>query len=321
MSPSVSSRPNLEKFAWLAIAAALATIALKTGAWWITDSVGLLADAAESVVNLIAAIAALVALRVAARVADDDHHFGHTKAEYFSAAIEGAMIFVAAGFIMWQALGRFLDPRPLESVGAGLGISVVASIINGGVAFVLIRAGRQYRSITLRADGRHLLTDVWTSVGVVAGLLLVVATGIDWLDPLVGLLVGVNILWAGWQLINESGRGLMDAALAPEENAELAETIAALCTDEIDVHGLRTRVAGHISFAEFHVLVPGAWTVSRGHDAVEEFEQAIAERHPGLHVTTHLEPREDPRAYDDFGHYEVPIPLPPTERGPEQEKT
>ena len=157
MSPSVSSRPNLEKFAWLAIAAALATIALKTGAWWITDSVGLLADAAESVVNLIAAIAALVALRVAARVADDDHHFGHTKAEYFSAAIEGAMIFVAAGFIMWQALGRFLDPRPLESVGAGLGISVVASIINGGVAFVLIRAGRQYRSITLRADGFSMI--------------------------------------------------------------------------------------------------------------------------------------------------------------------
>lgn len=315
MTTVTGSRRHLEKFAWLSIAAALATIVMKTGAWWITDSVGLLADAAESVVNLVAAVAALLALRVAGRAADDDHHFGHSKAEYFSAAIEGAMIFVAAGFIVWQAVGRLLDPRPIEQAGAGLAISVLASLINGAVAFVLLRAGRTHRSITLRADGQHLLTDVWTSVGVLVGVVLVVVSGIDWLDPVVALLVGANIMWTGWRLVGESGTGLMDAALTPEENADLADTIAALRTDSIDVHGLRTRVAGHVSFAEFHVLVPGAWSVRRAHDAVEEIEQAIAERHPGLRVTTHLEPREDPRSYDDFGGVEIPIeplPDPPT---------
>ncbi|HIZ99784.1 MAG TPA: cation diffusion facilitator family transporter [Candidatus Janibacter merdipullorum] len=311
MTTSTGSRRHLEKFAWLSIAAALATIVLKTGAWWITDSVGLLADAAESIVNLVAAVAALIALRVAGRVADDDHHFGHSKAEYFSAAIEGAMIFVAAGFIIWQAVGRLLDPRPIDQVGLGLAISVLASIINGAVAFVLIRAGRRHRSITLRADGQHLLTDVWTSVGVVVGVGLVVITGIEVLDPLVALLVGGNILLTGWRLINESGTGLMDAALTPEENADLADTVAARCTDEVTVHGLRTRVAGHVSFAEFHVLVPGAWSVRRAHDVVEDIEEAIAEQHPDLRVTVHLEPREDPRAYDDYGGYEIPIePLP-----------
>lgn len=311
MTTSTGSRRHLEKFAWLSIAAALATIVLKTGAWWITDSVGLLADAAESIVNLVAAVAALIALRVAGRVADDDHHFGHSKAEYFSAAIEGAMIFVAAGFIIWQAVGRLLDPRPIDQVGLGLAISVLASIINGAVAFVLIRAGRRHRSITLRADGQHLLTDVWTSVGVVVGVGLVIITGIEVLDPLVALLVGGNILLTGWRLINESGTGLMDAALTPEENADLADTVAARCTDEVTVHGLRTRVAGHVSFAEFHVLVPGAWSVRRAHDVVEDIEEAIAEQHPDLRVTVHLEPREDPRAYDDYGGYEIPIePLP-----------
>ncbi|NYF99435.1 cation diffusion facilitator family transporter [Janibacter cremeus] len=316
MTATSSSRKHLEKFAWLSIAAALATIGLKTGAWWITDSVGLLADAAESIVNLVAAVAALIALRVAGRAADDDHHFGHSKAEYFSAAIEGAMIFVAAGFIVWQAIGRLLDPQPIDQVGLGLAISVVASIINGAVAFVLIRAGRRHRSITLRADGQHLLTDVWTSVGVLVGVALVVITGIEVLDPLVALLVGVNILLTGWRLLNESGTGLMDAALSPQENADLADTIAAQCTDEVTVHGLRTRVAGHVSFAEFHVLVPGAWSVRRAHDVVEDIEGVIAEQHPGLRVTVHLEPREDPRSYDDFGGYEVPIePLPEAQSG------
>ena len=310
---SPSSRSHLERFAWLSIAAALTTIALKTGAWWITDSVGLLADAAESIVNLVAAVAALVALRVAGRAADDDHHFGHSKAEYFSAAIEGAMIFVAAGFIIWQSIGRLLDPRPIDEPGIGLTISVIASLVNGAVALVLVRAGRRHRSITLRADGQHLLTDVWTSVGVVVGVLLVIVTGIDRLDPVVALLVGANILWTAWRLLDESGAGLMDGSLTPEENADLAGTIAALRTDGVDVHGLRTRVAGHVSFAEFHVLVPGTWSVRRAHDAVEEIEHGIAERHPDMRVTVHLEPREDPRSYDDFGGYEIPIePLPDT---------
>ena len=319
VSAPTSSRAHLEKFAWLSIAAALATIALKTGAWWITDSVGLLADAAESIVNLVAAVAALIALRVAGRAADDDHHFGHSKAEYFSAAIEGAMIFVAAGFIIWQAIGRLMDPRPIEQAGLGLGISLVASVINGAVAYVLIRAGRQHRSITLRADGQHLLTDVWTSVGVLVGVVLVVITGIEILDPVIALLVGANILWTGWTLLNESGTGLMDAALTPEENADLADTIAGMCSDEVVVHGLRTRGAGHVSFAEFHVLVPGSWSVRRAHDVVEDIETAIAEQHPDLRVTVHLEPLEDPRSYDDFGGVEIPIePLPDTETDPKE---
>ncbi|APH03118.1 transporter [Janibacter indicus] len=302
-----SSRSRLERFAWLSIAAALATIALKTGAWWVTDSVGLLADAAESIVNLVAAVAALVALRVAARSADDNHHFGHSKAEYFSAAIEGGMIFVAASFIIWQSIGRLLDPQPVEQAGIGLAISVIASVINGAVAWVLLRAGRRHRSITLRADGQHLLTDVWTSVGVVVGVLLVVVTGIDRLDPVVALLVGANIIWTGWKLVSESGRGLMDEALDPEINARIADALSRHRTDEVDIHGLRTRGAGHLSFAEMHVLVPGAWSVRRAHDIVERIERALEDEFDDLTVTTHIEPREDPRAYDDFGDYEVPI--------------
>lgn len=302
-----SSRSRLERFAWLSIAAALATIALKTGAWWVTDSVGLLADAAESIVNLVAAVAALVALRVAARAADDNHHFGHSKAEYFSAAIEGGMIFVAASFIIWQSIGRLLDPQPVEQAGTGLAISVLASVINGTVAWVLLRAGRRHRSITLRADGEHLLTDVWTSVGVVVGVLLVVLTGLDWLDPVVALLVGANIIWTGWKLVSESGRGLMDESLDPQVNARIADALARHRTDEVDIHGLRTRGAGHLSFAEMHVLVPGAWSVRRAHDHVEEIERALEAEFEDLSVTTHIEPREDPRAYDDFGDYEVPI--------------
>lgn len=302
-----SSRSRLERFAWLSIAAALATIALKTGAWWVTGSVGLLADAAESIVNLVAAVAAFVALRVAARSADDNHHFGHSKAEYFSAAIEGGMIFVAASFIIWQSIGRLLDPQPVEQAGVGLAISVIASVINGAVAWVLLRAGRRHHSITLRADGQHLLTDVWTSVGVVVGVLLVVVTGIDRLDPVVALLVGANIIWTGWKLVSESGRGLMDEALDRETNARIADALSRHRTDEVDIHGLRTRGAGHLSFAEMHVLVPGAWSVRRAHDIVEEIERALEDEFDDLTVTTHIEPREDPRAYDDFGDYEVPI--------------
>lgn len=311
-SQAAGGARNLERFAWLSIAAALATIALKTGAWYITDSVGLLADAAESIVNLVAAVAALVALRVAARAADDNHHYGHSKAEYFSAAIEGGMIFVAATFIIWQSVVRLLEPQPIDRAGIGLAISVVASVINGAVALVLLRAGREHRSITLRADGQHLLTDVWTSVGVLVGVLLVVVTGIEVLDPIVALLVGANIIWTGWKLLNESGRGLMDESLDPAVNAALAASLEAQRTDDMDFHGLRTRGAGHLSFAEVHVLVPGAWSVRRAHDAVEDLEQVIQRDFPDLEITTHIEPREDPRAYDDFGEYEIPIaPLHP----------
>ncbi|MDN5718432.1 MAG: cation diffusion facilitator family transporter, partial [Janibacter sp.] len=245
--------------------------------------------------------------RVAARAADDNHHYGHSKAEFFSAAVEGGMIFVAASFIIWQSITRLLDPQPIEQAGIGLAISVVASIINGAVAFVLLRAGRRHRSITLRADGHHLLTDVWTSVGVLIGVLLVVVTGIDRLDPIVAMLVGLNIIWTGWKLISESGRGLMDEALEPEVNAAIAAALDARRTDDIDFHGLRTRGAGHLSFAEMHVLVPGSWSVRRAHDVVEDLERSLQEEFEDLDITSHIEPREDPRSYDDFGDYEVPI--------------
>ena len=292
-------RVDLTKFAWLSIAAALATIALKTTAWLLTGSVGLLSDAAESVVNLVAAVVALIALRVAAKPADKNHHFGHSKAEYFSSAIEGVMIFVAASVILVVGIQRLLNPQPLEQVGIGLAISVVAGIINGAVAIVLIRAGRQHNSITLRADGQHLMTDVVTSVGVVVGVGLVALTGWQILDPIVAIGVGINILWTGWKLVSESTAGLMDEALPKETNARIREILAEHTSEQIDFHALRTRVSGARAFMEMHMLVPGAWSVKQGHDAMEDLIDLIRAEFPDLHVTGHLEPIEDPRSYED----------------------
>lgn len=304
---ATTDRSALTKFAWLSIAAAITTITLKTGAWALTGSVGLLSDAAESVVNLVAAVVALVALKVAARPADRSHQFGHSKAEYFSAAIEGVMIFIAAVFIIVTSVERFIFPAPLENVGIGLGISVVASVVNGGVAWVLLRAGRQHRSATLVADGKHLLTDVWTSVGVVVGVALVWLTGWERLDPIIAFAVGVNIIVTGWKLLAESVAGLMDVSWSKEENAELAKVVSRFVTHDVNVHALRTREAGHSRFVEMHVLVPGSWTVIEGHDVVEEIEQAVTAKFEGCVVTIHLEPREDPRAYGDYDT-EVTIP-------------
>jgi len=294
-----SSRVDLTKFAWLSIAAALATIVLKTVAWRVTGSVGLLSDAAESVVNLVAAVVALIALRIAAKPADKNHHFGHSKAEYFSSAVEGVMIFVAASVILVFGIQRLLDPQPLEQVGIGLLISVVAALINGAVAVVLIRAGRRYNSITLRADGNHLMTDLITSVGVVVGVGLVWLTGWEILDPIVAIGVGLNILWTGWRLVSESTAGLMDESLPKETNERLRELLAARASDEIDFHALRTRVSGARAFMEMHMLVPGAWSVKQGHDAMEDLIDEIRSEFPDLHVTGHLEPIEDPRSYED----------------------
>ncbi|HEX6055083.1 MAG TPA: cation diffusion facilitator family transporter [Intrasporangium sp.] len=298
---------DLSRFAWLSIAAALVTITLKTIAWQLTGSVGLLSDAAESVVNLVAAVAVLIALRVAAMPADKNHHFGHAKAEYFSAALEGMMIFVAALVILYTSVDRFLNPRPIENVGIGLAISVLASVVNGVVSFILLRAGRQYRSLTLTADGKHLLTDVWTSAGVIVGVLVVGLTGIERLDPVIAFLVGLNIIWTGWKLIRESTEGLMDVALSKEENRGIAEILARFVSKDVHFHALRTRVSGHHRFAEVHVLVPGRWSVQRGHDLVEEVEAAIHEEFADLSITCHLEPAEDPRAYGDYTA-EFPVP-------------
>jgi cation diffusion facilitator family transporter len=294
------NRENLTKFAWLSIAAALLTIGLKTFAWLITGSVGLLSDAAESLVNLAAAVVALIALKVAAKPADKNHHFGHTKAEYFSAAVEGVMIFVAAVAIVYFAIERIINPQPLESLGLGLLVSVVAAIVNGVVGFVLIRAGRKHNSITLRADGQHLMTDVVTSAGVVIGVLLVWLTDWLWLDPVVALLVGVNILWTGWRLLRESTGGLMDVSLPKEVNARLREILAEHTTSSVDFHAFRTRVSGSQQFMEMHMLVPGSWTVQQGHDAMEDLIDEICAEFPYLHVSGHLEPIEDPRSYDDI---------------------
>jgi cation diffusion facilitator family transporter len=298
---------DLSRFAYLSIAAAIATITLKTLAWRLTGSVGLLSDALESVVNLVAAIAVLVALKVAAMPADKNHHFGHSKAEYFSAAIEGLMIFVAAVAIMWSAVERFLNPRPLENIGLGLAISVVASVINGGVAIVLLRAGRKHRSLTLTADGKHLMTDVWTSAGVVVAVVLVAITGFTRLDPIIAFLVGVNIIVTGWKLLQESAGGLMDVSMSKEDNKAIADVLTGFVTDEVHFHALRTRLSGHHRFAEVHVLVPGAWTVQQGHDLVEEVEEAVHGVFDDVALTCHLEPSEDPRAYGDYTA-EYPVP-------------
>jgi len=294
-----STRVDLTKFAWLSITAALVTIALKAGAWLLTGSVGLLSDAAESVVNLVAAVVALIALRVAAKPADKNHHFGHSKAEYFSSAIEGVMIFVAAAVIVVLAIRRLLEPQPLEQVGIGLAISVVAALVNGAVAMVLLRAGRRHNSITLRADGNHLMTDLITSVGVVVGVGLVALTGWIWLDPVVALLVGINILWTGWRLVSESTSGLMDEALPKETNQRLREILAEHSSGHVKFHAMRTRVSGARAFMEMHMLVPGEWSVKRGHDQLEDLVDEIRSEFPDLYVTGHLEPVEDPRSYED----------------------
>lgn len=296
-----ATRPDLRKYAWLAIGTAVLTVLLKASAWAITGSVGLLSDAAESMVNLAAAIVALVMLTIAARPADDSHHFGHTKAEYFSAALEGIMVFVAAASIIYLGIDRLLNPRPLESLGIGLGISLTAAVLNGIVGRLLVKVGTRHRSITLRADGRHLLTDVYTSVGVVVGLGLAWLTGWNWMDPVIAILVGVHILVTGYRLIAESSAGLMDASLSPEDNARIQAILDAHTEKgRIEFHAVRTRESGSLQFMEMHMLVPGEWTVQRGHDAMEDLVEKIVAQFPHMRVTGHLEPVSDPRSYEDM---------------------
>ena len=293
------SQPDLRRYAWLSIAAALATILLKSGAWWLTGSVGLLSDAIESLVNLAGALMALWMLTIAAQPADDDHFYGHGKAEYFSSGFEGLLILVAAIGIGWAAVERLLHPQALEQVGVGLGISVIASVINLLTALVLLRAGREHRSITLEADAHHLLTDVWTSVGVILGVAAVWLTGWLWLDPLLALLVAANIIWTGVRLVSRSAAGLMDAALATDQQSALAAVMETHRRQGIDFHALWTRQAGARVFISVHVLVPGRWTVKQGHDLVERIEAEMRAALPHAHVLTHLEPIEDPLSQAD----------------------
>jgi cation diffusion facilitator family transporter len=294
----VDQRP-LIRLLWLSIAAAVLTIGLKTGAWVLTGSVGLLSDAVESVVNLVAAVTAMGALRWAAKPADEEHAYGHQKAEYFSAGVEGALIFVAAVAIAITAVTRLLDPQPLDDVGLGLAASAVASVINLAVGVQLVRAGRRARSIVLEADGRHLITDVWTSVGVIAGVAAVVLTGWNVLDPLIALAVAANVLVAGSRLVRRSAGGLMDRALDTPERERIAAVLRGFEENGIEFHALRTRQAGSRAFISVHVLVPGAWTVGQGHDVVEAVEAGLRDALPYVSVFTHLEPADDPRSFAD----------------------
>jgi cation diffusion facilitator family transporter len=290
---------RLFRLLWLSIAAAVATISLKTLAWLLTGSVGLLSDAAESVVNLVAAIVAMLALRWAMKPADEEHAYGHAKAEYFAAGVEGAMIVVAARTIAAPAIPRLLDPQPLDDVGLGVAISTGASVINLGVGYLLLTTGRRERSIVLEADGRHLLTDVCTSAGVLAGVVAVAVTGWDLLDPLIALAVAANIVITGSGLVRRSVGGLMDRALDAPEQAKIAAALAHFESADVRFHALRTRQAGSRAFVSLHVLVPGAWTVQHGHDVVEEVEAELRHQLPHATIFTHLEPAEDPRSFAD----------------------
>jgi len=290
---------SLKRYAWLSIAAALATILLKGWAWWLTGSVGMLSDALESFVNLAGAMMALAMLSLAAMPADDNHAHGHGKAESFSSAFEGFLILIAAASIAYAAIERLLSPQPLEAVGIGLAVSVAASVINLLTSRILMGVGRKYKSITLEADAHHLLTDVWTSAGVIAGVGLVWATGWLWLDPAIALLVALNIVWTGWRLLQRSAAGLMDVSL-PEEDIRAIEAILDGYRQQgLEFHALRTRQAGARAFITLHVMMPGAWTIQRGHDCSERLEADIRQAVPHVHITTHLEPLEDPVSLAD----------------------
>jgi cation diffusion facilitator family transporter len=293
---------NLERFAWLSIGAAVATIGLKTLAWWLTGSVGLLSDALESVVNLAAAMLALSMLRLAASPPDDDHPYGFSKAEYLSAGIEGALIVLAAAGILIAAIPRLIEPRPLDMPGLGLGLTAAATAINFAVARVLMRAGHRFHSITLEADGRHLMTDVWTSVGVFAGVTLVFVTDLYWLDPVIALAVAVQIVWTGVALVRRSVSGLLDAAISRDEQNEVTKLFTEYSRRYgVTFHALRTRQAGARRFISFHLLVPDAWPVVQAHRLSEEIEERIRSMVPNAGVLTHIEPISDPASYDDQG--------------------
>ena len=292
-------RPSLTRYAWLSIAAAISTILLKGVAWRLTGSVGLLSDAIESVVNLAGALMALWMLTLAALPADDDHAHGHGKAEYFSSAFEGFLILLAAVSIAYTAIDRLLNPQPLDALGIGLLVSVVASVINFATARILLRVGEKYNSITLEADAHHLMTDVWTSAGVISGVGLVWITGWLWLDPAIALLVAANIVWTGWRLMQRSAAGLMDISLPADSLEQVEALLAEYRAQGLDFHALRTRQAGSRAFITLHILVPGHWTVQHGHDWAERIEGDIRKALPRAHVTTHLEPLEDPLSMID----------------------
>jgi len=283
----------------LSVAVALATIALKTGAWWLTDSVGLLSDALESLVNLAGAIFALMMVTVAAQPPDDDHPYGHHKAEYFSSGFEGVLILVAALAIMATAVHRVFNPQPLEQLGIGLVLSVVSSAMNGALAWAMLKKAREHRSMALEADARHLFTDVWTSAGVVVGLLAVQATGWLWLDAVIAIALAANIAREGVMLVWRSADGLMDQALEPEVRAQIERTL-----QEFELHTIRfdhvvTRRAGQRRFVDLHMHMPASWTLGRAAAVRRSVEQALMAAVPGLRASIQLLPMDVEAHFDD----------------------
>lgn len=297
----MQARASLTRFAWLSIGAALTTISLKAAAYSLTGSIGLLSDAIESLVNLAGAIVALSMLSIAARPADESHVYGHSKAEYFASLVEGLLILAAAVGIFSSAINRFLYPTPLQDLGLGLGISVFASVINLLVARILLNQGRKQNSITLEADAHHLMTDVWTSAGVISGVAIAGLTGWTILDPLLAIMVALNIVWTSFQLLRRSVSGLMDAAL-PESEQKLIENVISKYRERgVSFHALRTRQAAARRFISVHLLVPGEWTVHDAHHIAEDFESDIRNALGGVvTVFTHLEPEEDHLSMEDI---------------------
>lgn len=293
------NRTRLVRYAWLSIVAAIVTISLKAGAYWLTNSVGLLSDALESLVNLVAAGVAMAMISIASRPPDDDHAYGHDKAEYFSSGVEGGLILLAAGSIVLTSSQRLMDPHPIEQPTIGIVISVIASVINFVVSRVLLRVGRRENSIALEADAYHLMTDVWTSAGVIIGIVAVIFTGWQWLDPVIALIVAANIVWSGIKLVQRSAMGLLDTSLPAEERKTILQILERYCLKSVSYHALRTRQSGPRRFVSVHILVPGEWTVQQGHQLLERIERDIRAALPNTTVTTHLEPLEDPNSFDD----------------------
>lgn len=297
----MKSRASLTKYAWLSIGAAVATITLKTAAYFLTGSVGLLSDAIESLVNLAGAVMALLMLTVAARPADDDHGYGHSKAEYFASVTEGILILGAAIAIIYAAIQRLINPQPLEQLGIGLAVSVIASLINFIVSRILMRAGKKWQSISLEADAQHLMTDVWTSIGVIGGVAVAGITGWFILDPLLAIAVALNIVWIGVKLVKRSVSGLMDEALPEADQQKITMVMDTYREKGVDFHALRTRQAAARGFISVHILFPGDWTIHDAHHIAEDFEKDVRTALGGvITVFTHLEPVEDELSMDDM---------------------
>ena len=294
---------SLKKYIYLSIAAAVATISIKFTAYFLTNSVGLLSDGLESCVNLAAALVALVMLNLAEKPPDERHEFGHNKAEYFSSAIEGGLIVLAAGSIIWSAVPRILHPQPLEKLGIGLLIALSASLINLAVSIILIRNGRKHNSITLEADGKHLRTDVMTSAGVLLGIALVKLTGWMMLDAIVAFGVALNIVWTGFQLMRKSAMGLLDTALPQDEIQRITDVLDGYGQNDLKFHSLLTRQSGQRKFISVQLQMPGKWNLHQGHTLAEKVEKDIRMLFPGSPTTvfTHIEPVEDPESMLDIG--------------------